>query len=375
MASTPIPNNPGYKEIKDLLEKTLGNRFNKFFPENGYRTPRDFRISIPCLIETQSYAIFQSEPGRLDKATFSRGVKYLDNFERVECHESKVKQEIRRASKRLTRKLSDPDKLFKEFKGRASTDKKDNECNIPDCLCGICRDCRVWGFAAAGSTEEREENSLPARVDVDTTWSIRSSYNGIMVERTWNAVDEADRRVRRAIGEKEQLSPQVFLPYVLDLRDVSLDEFLYVLYGLLNAKRIGAGRTKYGSITVEPLGLFFTYEQLFTNKKLAQHAYDCLWDKQQTQLDENKRRLGWLGELTEHQAKEAMKYAIQQELQRAACWYWPQNEKEPPAEGKSTNGDKSLQTPYQQFFDTLLTKAKELFRDEEAMQYIADARP
>lgn len=369
MANVQSPNNPAYQAIKDLLQGTLKARFSKFFPESEYRTPRDFRISIPCLIETQSYAIFQSEPGRLDKASFSRGVKNPESFERVECHESKVKQEIRRASKRLTRKLSDPAKLFEEFKGRDSTDKIDNECNIPDCLCGKCRDCEVWGFAAAGSSEEREENSRPSRVDVDTTWSIRAVDNGIMVERIWNAVDEADRRVRQAFGEKEQLSPQVFLPYVLDLRDVSFDEFLYVLYGLLNAKRVGAGRTKYGSISVEPLEVYFSYEQLFTNKKLVQHAYDYLWDKRQENLDENKKRLGWLGELTGEQVKGAVQYAVQEELKRAACWHWPLSDNGQVTGSGSTGGGAV------QLFDTLLAKARELFRDEEAMQYIANARP
>jgi CRISPR type I-D-associated protein Csc2 len=350
-----------YQQIEEILKGVLDAKFAKFFPAEDYQTlglpPRDFRISIPCLIETQDYAIFQSEPHRLDKVSFPKGIKYQDKppMERAECHESKVKQEIRRVGKKLRRKLSDPADIEK---GMDSTDKEEKECHIPDCLCGVCRDCRLWGFAASGSTEEREENSRPSKVDVGTAFTIRA-VDEIMVERVWNAVDESDRRVRRAVGDKEQLVPQVFLPYVIDLRDASLDEFLYILYSLLNAGRIGAGRTKYGAVDITPLGVYFAYEQLFANKKLTQYAYDYLWDERVNNktLDENKQRLGWLGDLTSDEARKATQYALSQELAQAACWCKPLD-----PDDRTTH------------LQDLLVKATLLFRDEDQLKRIAGVK-
>lgn len=361
--------NQAYQTIKNQLETFLGRDYERFF-HGEYPTPRDFRISLVALMETQDYAIFQSEPHRLDKVTLSRGIATSGTIERVECHESKAKQEIRRVGKREMRKLlGDVDIPATEGNGEAaqrtvshittandSTDKVVRECHIPDCLCGVCRDCRLWGFAASGG----EDTGLPSRIDVGTAYSIRA-VDEINRERTWNAVDESVRHVQRAVGEKEQVQPEVFIPYVLDARDVNLDEFLYLLYSILNAGRVGAGRTKYGAIRLRPLAMFFTHEQLFSNKRLTQHAYDHLFDKRYPKDSDNgsedknakerAKRMGWLGEVTLADAQEALSFAIHKELDDAACWF-----QRLPAEA----------------FGSLLSDAKNLFRDRDAMRRIVD---
>lgn len=353
-----------YQNIENQLRTFLGRDYDRFF-HGEYPTPRDFRISLVTLAETQDYAIFQSEPHRLDKVTLARGITSSGTIERVECHESKLKQEIRRVGKREIRKLlGDVDISEQDDKGNSvqrtvshittgndSTDKVVRECHIPDCLCGECRDCRLWGFAASGG----EDTGLPSRVDVGTAYSIRA-VDEINRERTWNAVDESVRHVQRAVGEKEQVQPEVFIPYVLDARDVSLDEFLYLLYSIRNAGRVGAGRTKYGAIRLRPLALFFAHEQLFSNKRLTQHAYDKLFSDRKEGMNERAQRLGWLGELTIDEAKKAISHAVTQELDEAACWY-----QELPAES----------------FSSLLVEAQNLFRDRDAMRTIVDngARP
>jgi len=352
----------------------LSRDYDRFF-HGEYPTPRDFRISLVTLIETQDYAIFQSEPHRLDKVTLVRGITTSGTIERVECHESKPKQEIRRVGKRLMRKLlGDETEEYVDEQGNKqtrqllttatdTTDGEERECHIPDCMCGQCRDCRLWGFAASGG----DETGKPSRIDVGTAYSIRA-VDEINRERTWNAVDESVRHVQRAVGEKEQVQPEVFLPYVLDARDMNLDEFLYLLYSALNAGRIGAGRTKYGTIRLHPLAVFFTHEQLFSNKRLTQHAYDCLFCQRYstnsataTELDskvaeERAKRMGWLGELTLAGAQIAVLHGVKKELEDASCWY-----QQMPNEALTT----------------LLTEARSLFRDRDAMRRIVDngARP
>jgi CRISPR-associated protein Csc2 len=352
-----------YQNIESQLQTFLGRDYGRFFHgdwADEKQPPRDFRISLVTLLETQDYAIFQSEPHRLDKVTLARGITTSGTIERVECHESKPKQEIRRVGKREMRKLlGDVDISETDDNGNAvqrtvsyittaddSTDRMVRECHIPDCLCGECRDCRLWGFAASGG----DETGKPSRIDVGTAYSIRA-VDEINRERTWNAVDESVRHVQRAVGEKEQVQPEVFIPYVLDARDVNLDEFLYLLYSILNAGRVGAGRTKYGAIRLRPLALFFAHEQLFSNKRLTQHAYDKLYSGRQAQMNERAQRLGWLGELTLAEAQGAISHAVTQELNDAACWY-----QQMPVDG----------------FSSLLSEAKSLFRDREAMRNIVD---
>jgi CRISPR type I-D-associated protein Csc2 len=350
-----------YQNIQSHLRQILGKDYDDFF-HGSYETPRDFRISLVTLLETRDYAIFQSEPHRLDKVTLSRGVEHSDTtIERVECHESKPKQEIRRVGKRLMRKLlgrvevteqdeqgNEATKVVNQItRSTDSTDNAEYECHIPDCLCGRCRDCRLWGFAASGG----DETGQPSRVDVGTAYTIRGMGDMIDRERVWNAVDEKDRQVRRAFGDKEQLVPEVYLPYVIDLRDVNLDEFLYLLYSVCNAGRIGAGRTKYGSIHFEPLALFFTYEQLFCNLRLTQHTYDHLYGSRQEEMKERAQRMGWLGEITEAQARKAVLGGVKKEAKQAACW-----SRRVPDDGLTK----------------LLTEAKQLFRDREAMRRIVD---
>lgn len=346
-----------YNEIQELLKGVLGEKkFAKFFPLTKYQTPRDFRVSIVCLIETQDYTIFQSEPHRVDKVTLPRGIQVSGMIERTEAHESKIKQEIRRVGKRLERKLLNPEEITK---GTDTTSDEERECHIPDCLCGNCRDCRLWGFAARPRVEAGEEQGQPSKVDVGTTFTIRA-VDEFLTERIWNAVDESDRKVNQAFGDKEQIPPQVFLPYVIDVRDGSFDEFLYLLYSILNAKRVGAGRTKYGSVEITPIGFYFAYEQLFSNKRLVQNCYDYLWKQREQTLDDNKKRLGWLGELSQNEVQEALLHATDKELEKANCWYTSIETHQPE---KANN------------LNALLNKAKVIFRNEDNMKKIVSVKP
>ena len=120
-----------YQNIESQLQQILGRKDYGDFFHGPYETPRDFRISLVTLLETQDYAIFQSEPHRLDKITLSRGIKHGDTtIERVECHESKPKQEIRRVGKRLMRKLLGRVEVTEQ-------DEQGNEITKVKCRCGL----------------------------------------------------------------------------------------------------------------------------------------------------------------------------------------------------------------------------------------------
>lgn len=338
------------QEVETLLKEKLKDEYEQFF-HGEYSTPRNFRICIPCLIETQDYAIFQSEVHILDKVTLSAGKVNDFLIERGECHESKIKQEIRRTGKELTRKLG----IINTTPSTSPEEKKkgDQECHIPDAMCGKCIDCNLWGFAASGGSE----SGKPSQIEVGTTYSIRH-IDEIMRERNWNAIDENARRVLQAFGTKEQLQPQIFLPYVLELKDVNLDEFLYVLYSIYNASRIGAGSTKYGAVSIQPIGIYFAYESLFTNLELTKHMYDCIFNMRKDKLTDKAKTIGFLGDIKQSEAIDGMVYAINKELEDATCFYIP-------LDGIGENKEKTT-------FTELINKCKEIFRDKELMYGIID---
>jgi len=314
--------------IKEIIEKDIGNDYYKKFFNGEYDLPRKFRISIPCMLKTEDYSIFQSEPHRLDKQLLTRGNSIPvdpnnDNsklqkslqlkIERAECHESKIKQEIRRTGKRLLRKL-EVDTI--EIKGTQCDVK--TKCHIPDGMCGSCMDCIVWGYAASPNTSKEIRKDKHSRVEVGTTFSIRSIHE-IMVERTWNAIDESTQNVQQSFGLKEQIAPEVYMPYVVDLIDVNLIEFIYSMYSLINAGRAGAGSTKCGSFKIFPISIYFTYEQIFANLPLVRGMYTNLFLEKSAGMNARQFELGFLGEITDDQVNSALKQTVNKYATEAPC--------------------------------------------------------
>jgi CRISPR-associated protein Csc2 len=79
-----------------------------------------------------------------------------------------------------------------------------------------------------------------------------------------------------AFASRENVLPQIFIPTVETLLDVTSTEFTYVLGNILKTTRYGAESNREGFIRNHILGVYFSDVELFSNLELTQLYYDAL---------------------------------------------------------------------------------------------------
>jgi CRISPR-associated protein Csc2 len=79
-----------------------------------------------------------------------------------------------------------------------------------------------------------------------------------------------------AYASRENVLPQVFIPTVETLLDVTRDEFIYVLGNILKTTRYGAESNREGFVRNHVLGIYFSDVEIFSNLELTQMFYDAL---------------------------------------------------------------------------------------------------
>jgi CRISPR-associated protein Csc2 len=89
-----------------------------------------------------------------------------------------------------------------------------------------------------------------------------------------------------AFATRENVLPQIFIPTVETLLDVTATEFAYVLGNILKTTRYGAESNREGFIRNHILGIYFSDVELFSNLELTQYYYDALIDPEEKALPE-----------------------------------------------------------------------------------------
>jgi CRISPR-associated protein Csc2 len=79
-----------------------------------------------------------------------------------------------------------------------------------------------------------------------------------------------------AFAGRENVLPQIFIPTVETLLDVTIPEFLYALGNILKTTRYGAESNREGFLRNHILGIYFSDVELFSNLELTQRYYDAL---------------------------------------------------------------------------------------------------
>ncbi|MGZ6368264.1 MAG: type I-D CRISPR-associated protein Cas7/Csc2, partial [Ktedonobacteraceae bacterium] len=79
-----------------------------------------------------------------------------------------------------------------------------------------------------------------------------------------------------AFAGRENVLPQIFIPTVETLLDVTIPEFLYTLGNILKTTRYGAESNREGFMRNHILGIYLSDVELFSNLELTQRYYDAL---------------------------------------------------------------------------------------------------
>lgn len=244
------------------------NNYSRYFHDKIPQFRQNKYVQILVLRETKSYAIFTTEGDALDTEQLQAG--YADenakkNLDRVVMFKRKQVAPERRTGKALLRQFG--------LVGNIDDPKSDPKpCYLMEKMCGECPDCVLYGFAAV-----KNEGSQKSRLLTDSAFTLRS-YTQIQKMITLNAIKDTTKGgvAGSAFAQKDTLIPQVFLPCVETLVDVTQDELVYVLGNILQTTRYGAEANREGYIRNHILGISFGNVEKLSNLDLTQRLYDKL---------------------------------------------------------------------------------------------------
>lgn len=255
---------------------TILNQYSSAFHTEIPRYRQNRYVQIVVLRETKSHAIFTTEGQTLDVERLQAGLKQHKQLDRVVMYKRKQIAPERRTGKALMRDLSILEALDTQIaKKEKGKQVKPSECQIMGNSCGICPDCILYGYAATtGAGSQR------ARVLTDSGFLVRDSLQ-VMRNIKLNAIQDttAGGIAGSAFAGRENVLPQIFIPTVETLLDVTVPEFLYVLGNILKTTRYGAESNREGFIRNHILGIYLSDVELFSNLELTQRYYDALSEK------------------------------------------------------------------------------------------------
>src|SRR5437660_6038344 len=243
------------------------NAFHQQIPR--YRQNRYVQIVI--VRETKSHAIFTTEGQTLDVERLQAGITNRKQIDRVVMYKRKQIAPERRTGKALLRDLGILIDVPGGKKDKGNKTKR-SECQIMGASCGSCPDCILYGFAATTGT-----GSQRARVLTDSGFVLRDIPQ-VMRNIKLNAIQDtiAGGIAGSAFASRENVLPQIFIPTVETLLDVTATEFTYVLGNILKTTRYGAESNREGFIRNHVLGVYFSDVELFSNLELTQLYYDVI---------------------------------------------------------------------------------------------------
>ena len=254
------------EQLTNILNQH-SNAFHQQIPR--YRQNRYVQIVI--VRETKSHAIFTTEGQTLDVERLQAGITNRKQIDRVVMYKRKQIAPERRTGKALLRDLGILIDAPGGKKDKGNKTKR-SECQIMGASCGSCPDCILYGFAATTGT-----GSQRARVLTDSGFVLRDIPQ-VMRNIKLNAIQDtiAGGVAGSAFASRENVLPQIFIPTVETLLDVTSTEFTYVLGNILKTTRYGAESNREGFIRNHVLGVYFSDVELFSNLELTQLYYDVI---------------------------------------------------------------------------------------------------
>ncbi len=231
--------------------------------------PQGRYISLLVVRRIESEAIFRTEGSGepLSKEFVHAGLNGEDVIQRVVISKRKQTAVERRTGRELLRQY---DLLF-------AKDEKSGVCSLNrNNPCEKCMDCMIYGYAAGGGGAQK------SRVVTDDAFSLHAA-NVVVDTKQFNALfdnstmrDPESGKASTSIGTDEYVKPEAIFLDVETLRDVTADEFRYVLGNLLRSSRYGAISSRIGKVRNVLAGVILSDTEIFSNLELTQAVYDRL---------------------------------------------------------------------------------------------------
>jgi CRISPR-associated protein Csc2 len=251
----------------------LLNPYARWFHEHIPAERHERYAQIVLLRETKSHAIFTTTGRMLDAERLQAGADHTHPVDRVVMYKRKQIAPERRKGRALLRDLGILTDVVigTDSRGKPKT-KQRSDCQLMGNSCGYCPDCILYGYAATTGA-----GSQKSRVLTDSGFLVRDRFQ-TMRDIHLNAIQDttAGGIAGSAFSSRENVLPQVFLPTVETLVDVTVPEFLYVLGNILRTMRYGAESGREGFVRNHLLGVYFSDSELFSNLELTQFYYDAL---------------------------------------------------------------------------------------------------
>jgi CRISPR-associated protein Csc2 len=231
--------------------KEIKNKLSTGLVENLINEPSAHYIHVLLLRELQSSAIFTTSGQDADIATVGIVADgELVDYSPVMMFKRKQTGSDRRKGKELQRNLIG-------MKDTMNVNEMTQD--SPESM--------LYGSAAGD-----EAISVTSRVMYDTAYSIRDS-SVVVEEKFQNAPgDEFAKGATTAIREPDFIVPGTLFPCVITLRDVTIDELVFVLGVTKMNKRYGAVTSRIGRMENHILGIYYGLEEGPANLILSQEV-------------------------------------------------------------------------------------------------------
>lgn len=245
------------------------NTYADFFLERYNNYPQGRYVSVLLVRHIESEAIFRTEGSGepLNKEFVHAGLGADSGIiQRVVISKRKQTAVERRTGRDVLRRLN---MLHKSSKSDFCALNRNDPCEK-------CLDCMIYGYAAGGGGAQR------SRVITDDAFSLHPAPR-VVDQKQFNALfdnstmrDPETRTPSTSIGTDEYVKPESVFLDIETLRDLTLDEFVYVMGNVLNSKRYGAISSRIGKISNHVAGVIFSNCEIFSNLELTQGVYDAL---------------------------------------------------------------------------------------------------
>lgn len=249
---------------------TILDQYSNHFVPTYSNYPQGKYITLVLARWIESEAIFRTEGSGqpLNKEfVFAGTADSNEPIQRIVISKRKQTAVERRTGRELLRQH---DQLGKAKDGICALNR-----NNP---CEKCLDCMIYGYAAGGGGAQR------SRVITDDAFSLNPAHQ-IIDEKTFNAPfdnstpwDRDGKKQMTGLGSDEYVKPESVFLDMETIKDVTADEFKYILGNILRSSRYGAISSRIGKIKNVLLGVVFSNCELFSNLELTQTVFDALKD-------------------------------------------------------------------------------------------------
>ncbi|MEH2035780.1 type I-D CRISPR-associated protein Cas7/Csc2 [Nostoc sp.] len=249
-------------------------KYSKFLLDRYHEYPQGKYVNLILIRKTESETIFRTEGSGepLCREFVNAGVhkRKIDPIQRVVITKRKQTAVERRTGREDLRKQN-------------LLSLTDDGSIHPDSV-----DAYLYGYAVGQGGAQKSRvitedafSVLPTSQVVD----VRTS-NALFETGTMRDTRDENAEASTSLFESEYVRPETHFLDIETLKDVTPDEFFYILGNILRSSRYGAVSSRIGKVKNTIAQVIFSDTEIFSTLELTQHVYDALLgENQDIELD------------------------------------------------------------------------------------------